>query len=85
MPLRNSSENGPEQDSHLGIGNEVHGAVVVLLDKVADQATVLLNGGVLSSLGSSSGPSRGSRPRKRSEVALVTLSLYKRRGSKLTR
>jgi hypothetical protein len=70
-PLRDSSENGPEQDSHLRVGNEVHGAVVVLLDEVADQTAILLNGGVLSSLGAGSGSSRRSRPIGRSEVALV--------------
>lgn len=63
-PLRDSSEDGPKQDSHLGVGDEVHGAVVVLLDEVANQTAIFLNSGVLSRLGSSGGSSRRSRPKR---------------------
>jgi len=61
VDLRDSPQDGPEQNADLGVGDKEHGAVIVLLDKVSNQGPVLLDDGMLNWFGSSGGSSRGGR------------------------
>ena len=65
MDLRDSPQDGPEQNADLGVGDKEHRAVIVLLDKVADHRPVLFDGRVLHGLGACSRSGSGGRSMRR--------------------